>query len=105
MRKEGPVGIVIALTDNKCDLSSKREVPEEEARNFAQISSVEFLETSAKTGFNVDELFSLIARKLPQDSKDLTSSISTLPGFLVSNDANAVSLGNSNSEQTERGCC
>lgn len=49
--------IVILLVGNKKDLEESREVTMLEASNFAQENDLIFLETSAKTGDNVEEAF------------------------------------------------
>eukprot|EP00919_Chromeraceae_sp_WS-2016_P046500 GHVR01110452.1.p1 GENE.GHVR01110452.1~~GHVR01110452.1.p1 ORF type:complete len:204 (+),score=32.19 GHVR01110452.1:159-770(+) len=58
--------IVIALTGNKLDLAGDRTVSTEEGRVFAEDKGVVFVETSARTGTNVRELFLEIARQLPK---------------------------------------
>ncbi|XP_052127160.1 ras-related protein Rab-4B [Frankliniella occidentalis] len=52
----GP-NIVILLVGNKKDLDSKREVTFLEASKFAQENELIFLESSAKTGENIEESF------------------------------------------------
>jgi len=47
-------------------LSSKRKVEPEEAEAYASENGIFFMETSAKTATNVNELFVAIARKLPK---------------------------------------
>ncbi|GKV10165.1 hypothetical protein SLEP1_g21570 [Rubroshorea leprosula] len=47
----------MALVANKSDLDSKREVENEEGEQFAQENGMFFIETSAKTAQNVNELF------------------------------------------------
>ncbi|KAJ9596863.1 hypothetical protein L9F63_012119 [Diploptera punctata] len=49
--------IVILLVGNKRDLDGEREVTFLEASRFAQENELMFLETSAKTGENVEESF------------------------------------------------
>ena len=49
--------IVIILVGNKKDLESEREVTFMEATRFAQENELAFLETSALTGENVEEVF------------------------------------------------
>lgn len=49
--------IVILLVGNKRDLEEAREITTLEASNFAQENDLIFLETSAKTGDNVEEAF------------------------------------------------
>ncbi len=51
---------------NKADLESQRAVTAEEAAAYAAENGLFFLETSAKTAANVNELFTDIAQKLPK---------------------------------------
>jgi Ras-related protein Rab-2A len=48
--------MTIMLIGNKCDLESKRQVTREEGEAFAKANGLFFLETSAKTAANVDEV-------------------------------------------------
>uniref|UniRef100_A0A4X1U6H1 small monomeric GTPase n=1 Tax=Sus scrofa TaxID=9823 RepID=A0A4X1U6H1_PIG len=59
--------IVIALAGNKADLASKRAVEFQEAQAYAEDNSLLFMETSAKTAMNVNEIFMAIAKKLPKN--------------------------------------
>jgi hypothetical protein len=45
------------LIGNMADLEVRREVPEEEARAYAERNGMEYFETSAMTGANVEEAF------------------------------------------------
>jgi Ras-related protein Rab-2A len=45
------------LVGNKADLYEKRVVTTEEGEEFAKSNNMLFMETSAKTGFNIDNLF------------------------------------------------
>eukprot|EP00743_Colponemidia_sp_Colp-15_P001940 GILK01002112.1.p1 GENE.GILK01002112.1~~GILK01002112.1.p1 ORF type:complete len:222 (+),score=30.88 GILK01002112.1:64-666(+) len=58
--------VVIALAGNKADLSSNRRVRVEDAQSYCDENGIFFMETSAKTAANVNELFVMIARKLPK---------------------------------------
>lgn len=49
--------IIILLVGNKRDMEDEREVTFIEASNFAQANELVFLETSAKSGENVEEAF------------------------------------------------
>jgi Ras-related protein Rab-5C len=51
---------------NKADLEAARAVTVDEATAYANENGLFFMETSAKTAANVNELFSEIARKLPK---------------------------------------
>mmetsp|Transcript_36964 Transcript_36964/g.58135 ORF Transcript_36964/g.58135 Transcript_36964/m.58135 type:complete len:215 (-) Transcript_36964:264-908(-) len=68
---------VIMLIGNKSDLDEQRDVPYEEASAFAEENGLIFLETSAKTGTNVEEAFlktaSLIFQSVQDGSVDLSS--------------------------------
>jgi len=67
LQRQGSPNIVIALAGNKCDLASKRKVESSEASEYAKDNGLFFMETSAKTALNVEELFKAIAKKLPKD--------------------------------------
>ena len=55
--------VVLAVVGNKCDRNDERQVTEEEGREAAQKLGVHlFFESSAKSGLNVNELFSAVAR-------------------------------------------
>lgn len=54
------------VSGNKADLESSRAVTADEATAYANENNLFFMETSAKTAANVNELFTEIARKLPK---------------------------------------
>eukprot|EP01147_Barroeca_monosierra_P009946 gene9946-2128_t len=56
--------MVIMLVGNKADLEDKRQVKREEGERFARERGLLFLETSAKTGLNVQESFTQTANKI-----------------------------------------
>jgi small GTP-binding protein len=61
---------LIALAGNKSDLDSSRVVERETAQAYAEEMNILFMETSARSGQNVNELFHDIAVKLPKQSKE-----------------------------------
>jgi len=69
LQRQASPNIVIALAGNKADLANKRMIEFEEAQNYAEENSLLFMETSAKTGKSVEELFLAIAKKLPKTDK------------------------------------
>jgi Ras-related protein Rab-2A len=48
--------MTIMLIGNKCDLDARRQVSNEEGERFAKENGLIFMETSAKTAFNVEEV-------------------------------------------------
>ncbi|XP_012274939.1 ras-related protein Rab-37 isoform X2 [Orussus abietinus] len=56
--------VVIILLGNKCDCGSERAVKREDGERLAREYSVPFMETSAKTGLNVELAFTAVAREL-----------------------------------------
>uniref|UniRef100_I3M882 small monomeric GTPase n=1 Tax=Ictidomys tridecemlineatus TaxID=43179 RepID=I3M882_ICTTR len=84
LQRQASPNIVIALAGNKADLASKRAVEfqplphflsilflasvgNQEAQAYADDNSLLFMETSAKTAMNVNEIFMAIAKKLPKN--------------------------------------
>ncbi|XP_069716725.1 ras-related protein Rab-17 isoform X1 [Phaenicophaeus curvirostris] len=56
-----PDEIVIALVGNKTDLAAEREVATEEGEEFARTKGLLFMETSAKSNHQVNDIFMTIA--------------------------------------------
>ncbi|KAA0724825.1 Ras-related protein [Triplophysa tibetana] len=56
--------VVIMLLGNKTDVSGARVIRREDGEKLAREFGVIFLETSAKTGLNVDQAFITVAREL-----------------------------------------
>jgi Ras-related protein Rab-5C len=67
LQRQGDPNLIIALTGNKLDLASERQVDLEEAKAFADDNNCLLIETSAKSNQNVSEVFKAIAQKLPKD--------------------------------------
>lgn len=55
--KKASPNIVIALAGNKADLTTSRDVEYEEAKQYAEENGLLFMETSAKTAMNVNDIF------------------------------------------------
>ncbi|KAG0149721.1 hypothetical protein CROQUDRAFT_653278 [Cronartium quercuum f. sp. fusiforme G11] len=76
LKEFGDPGLVIVLVGNKADLCSEtvstsdsrargsRQVSQDEAQKWADEHGLEYIETSAKTGVNVEEAFTTVARKI-----------------------------------------
>lgn len=57
--------MIIVLVGNKTDLNDKRQVTTAQGEEEAKKNGLKFIETSAKVGHNVKQLFKDIAKALP----------------------------------------
>lgn len=62
VKEQAEENATIALVGNMADLSEQRAISEEEGRAFAKEHGLLFYETSAKSGQNVETVFSAIAQ-------------------------------------------
>ncbi|XP_006265367.1 ras-related protein Rab-41 isoform X7 [Alligator mississippiensis] len=65
VRTERGSDVIIMLVGNKTDLADKRQVSVEEGERKAQELNVMYVETSAKAGYNMKQLFRRVAAALP----------------------------------------
>ncbi|XP_077002484.1 ras-related protein Rab-41 isoform X2 [Tamandua tetradactyla] len=65
VRVERGDDVVIMLVGNKIDLSDERQISTEEGEEKSREFNVMFIETSAKTGYNVKNLFQRVATAAP----------------------------------------
>ncbi|XP_030525545.1 ras-related protein RHN1-like isoform X1 [Rhodamnia argentea] len=75
LQRQGNTNLVMALVANKSDLDPKREVQNEDAEQFAQENGMFFIETSAKTARNINNLFFEIAKRLARTLPPRTAGI------------------------------
>lgn len=59
-----PHRAVYILVGCKSDLKDQRQVSAEEARKFAEENEMPFIETSAKSGENVEEAFRIVGQEI-----------------------------------------
>jgi Ras-related protein Rab-2A len=117
VHKESPKTISIILIGNKIDLEDKRIVSYDEGNEFAIKNGIIFMETSAKSGEGVEEIFKKsaeeIEKKIQQKFYDLNSETC---GIKIGNNEklnkniskgktnnNEIKIGQSSKEK--RGCC
>lgn len=64
LQRQASPNIVIALAGNKADLANSRAVECDEAQAYADENGLLFMETSAKTAKNVNEIFLAIGKMI-----------------------------------------
>lgn len=88
--QKGPQSIAIALVGNKCDLADQRVVSVEMGRGFAEKHSIEtWMETSALTGENIQQVFEALANRVAN-----SDSVARRPRISLDRD-----------EEKQKGCC
>ena len=72
IKEKGEGNVVVVLCGNKLDLAEdSRKVSTEEGKRFAEENGLMFIETSAKSGSNVNEMFKDIAKRLPEEERKM----------------------------------
>lgn len=78
LRKEASPNIVVCLVGNKIDLEN-REVSRSEGEEYSSQENIMFLESSAKTGFQIDAIFHEILAHFPTDEIETPGIETELP--------------------------
>ena len=64
--KKNVESCIIILAANKFDLKEERTITKQEVEEYANINNIIHLETSAKSGHNVERVFNIISEKMPK---------------------------------------
>lgn len=101
IQRQASPHIVIALAGNKADLGDQRRVPYDDGAAFSEQNGLLFLETSAKSAMNVNDLFVAIAKRMTR-----TLELGVRPNASPNGDADTRRLRETpNGGESRRGCC
>ena len=73
IKNNAPENIIIAIVANKSDEYVKEKVPTEEGKELAKKLNAIFINTSAKSGIGIDNLFRTVAEKYIDPTKDISN--------------------------------
>ena len=106
VRTNSSKNVTVILIGNKKDLEDKRQVSYEEGEAFAKENGLMFLETSAKTAYNVVESFNLSAQcilnNIQKNGVDPTINSNVR---LDNNNPGGINSGIDENNQKKGGCC
>jgi small GTP-binding protein len=104
IKEYAPQEAVVMLLGNKCDISKERQVRREDGEKLAADYNVPFLETSAKTGMNVDLVFEAAARELI--TREIVNGPTKGNITISQNNQEKFNIGQYVSEKEQKpGCC
>ena len=99
VRANSSKSITVILIGNKKDLETKRQVSYEDGETFAKENGLMFLETSAKTAYNVVEAFNLSAQCILNNIQKTGEDTFLKPNINLNNNKNR------NEDNKKSGCC
>ena len=99
-----PKTVLIILIGNKIDLVDKRKVTFDEGQEFAINQGIIFMETSAKTGDGVEEIFKKSAQEIKKRIGENYYDLNSETCGIKKGKNNSVNLNNEKSKD-RRGCC
>ena len=114
IKLKGNPDVIIFLIGNKIDLEDNREVPTEKGEQFYKDNKLSlFLETSAKTGKNVEDVFTNAAKILYQEHMNYKNRLSRPDSFiklpnLVNENQEIIEkevVEEEGEKQRKKGCC
>ncbi len=74
VREYANANVSVLLVGNKCDLGAKRMVTQREAKKLADENNcVDYIETSAKTGDQVNDAFMTVTRFVPSTNSKIAN--------------------------------
>ena len=106
VHNQSPKTVLIALIGNKIDLDDKRVITFDEGKELALKNGIIFMETSAKTGEGVNEVFNYTAQEIEKKMKENYYNLkSETCGIKEGNiDNNGINLKDEKNND-KKGCC
>ncbi|GFH56651.1 hypothetical protein CTEN210_13127 [Chaetoceros tenuissimus] len=105
-RQHSQSNMTIMLIGNKNDLEHRRAVSFEEGKAFADANGLIFMETSAKTAFNVEQAFINTAEKIHENIQSGVIDVSNEShGIKVGMAASGAGANSASSASTKSGGC
>eukprot|EP00117_Sycon_ciliatum_P006847 scpid15801/ scgid10203/ Ras-related protein Rab-1B len=96
---------VIYVAGNKCDLEEGRTISNKDARKFASQRGFSFMDISARSGSNIEELFRRLAADILQDKQLLTRSTMLSETVKLSSHSYDTHSSFYGERQAKGGCC
>ena len=104
IRDQSPKTVLIVLIGNKIDLEDKRIISYDEGKDFASKNDLLFMETSAKTGERVDEIFEISAKEIDKKMRENYYDLKSETCGIKEGKTNKINL-NTEKSKDKKGCC
>ena len=105
VRTNSSKNVTVILIGNKKDLEDKRQVSYEEGEAFAKENGLMFLETSAKTAYNVVESFNLSAQCILNNIERTGIDPTISSNINLNKGMEGVNQGGINGPNAKNACC
>ena len=105
VRTNSSKNVTVILIGNKKDLEDKRQVSYEEGEAFAKENGLMFLETSAKTAYNVVESFNLSAQCILNNIERTGIDPTISSNINLNKGMEGVNQGGMNGPNAKNACC
>ena len=105
---QSPKTVLTILIGNKIDLEDKRAISTDEGQEYATQNGLIFMETSAKTGEGVEEIFKISAEEIEKKMKQNYYDLKSETCGIKQGKTNNIKLNdndNNNKNKEKKGCC